>query len=328
MRSPRQYAAALFALMAPAITFLAHLDLARKSASLSPDAPAEIADAERSRGRGSAANSDEGTAPLPASSSSAGGPLIPRKIWFTYKKNLLSDEVRALAAKTPDTNRVKILYNNVLRTIDAYEAAWNGTDVEVNFLGDAECVDMINRTQPELLPLFRNQTLGMYRGDICRAVAVYNHGGYYFDIDMEVIVPFVADPNVTFVSPVAAKNKGTELFNSFIAASPRHPILKRSLIGIVDFLGGKMCQGGMLGPCTLRYAYDHVSDEDRHGAVLLTETDLSWIPYTHGIQRRGANPWCNMAVHDPNKQRVHFYSRVVGSGMCKTIISTDRKSVV
>ena len=40
----------------------------------------------------------------------------------------------------------------------------------------------------------------MFKADMCRAAYLTLHGGYYFDVDVLVVRPFVAPPNATFVT--------------------------------------------------------------------------------------------------------------------------------
>jgi mannosyltransferase OCH1-like enzyme len=37
------------------------------------------------------------------------------------------------------------------------------------------------------------ENFGFFKGDLCRLAALYKYGGYYFDIDLEVIEPVLLD---------------------------------------------------------------------------------------------------------------------------------------
>jgi mannosyltransferase OCH1-like enzyme len=130
--------------------------------------------------------------------------LIPHTLWFTYKYDILKN-------KTPE-----ILYNNIIKSIDAYREVWNNdTNMVVNFLVDSDCTDLLEEVDHELnltlANIFRNESDGSFKSDLCRLAALYLHGGYYFDIDMEVIQPILLDEGVSFSSAISTlqrKNPG------------------------------------------------------------------------------------------------------------------------
>lgn len=136
--------------------------------------------------------------------------LIPHTLWFTYKYDILKN-------KTPE-----ILYNNIVKSIDAYRQVWsNDTNMEVIFLVDSDCTDLLEEVDHELnltlASIFRNESDGSFKSDLCRLAALYLHGGYYFDIDMEVIQPILLDEGVTFstaTSTIQRKNPGRKQFCS------------------------------------------------------------------------------------------------------------------
>jgi hypothetical protein len=99
---------------------------------------------------------------------------IPHILWFTYETNIL-------LSKEPN-----LFYQNVLRTIDAYNQTWNkgvpkheniNNELQVRFLDDPECFQIVQEAYPELSIYFAQETNGAFRGDICRAAALYLNGG-------------------------------------------------------------------------------------------------------------------------------------------------------
>lgn len=236
-------------------------------------------------------------------------PLIPRRMVFTYRYNLLARPRDQIPRKE------LAFYDNVKKTIAAFREEWDDPDAEVVFLDDDACVDIINHTEPELLPLFFKKR-GMYKGDICRAAELSERGGYYFDIDMEVIMPFVAPNNVSFVTVWGGIFH--EFFQSFIAASAGNAIVRQSMREMLGYLNvtTKRKLRGNIGPITLLMAYDAATKEEREKAVLLKETGGKNIKYTN-ITQRGQSNGCHWVVHDPLKQHAYFYSRIVGSTRCK-----------
>lgn len=108
----------------------------------------------------------------------AGVAMIPHKLWFTYKHNIL------------ETKTLKHFYNNVMKTINAYTTLWNTSSnlpTEVYFLDNNNCTDLLNQVEPLLAMAFEQEGKGDFKADLCCTAALYLHGGYYFDIDMEVV---------------------------------------------------------------------------------------------------------------------------------------------
>jgi len=201
---------------------------------------------------------------------------VPYNLIFTDKENVL------------ETKSPREIYDNVMRNIFLYKAAFSSpndknvtemTDEEilsnVYFLTDKDCRRIIaevtssfhnddglgeNKTNT-LLGYFDREPVGMFRGDICRVAALYKYGGYYMDVDLKTVTPYIVgrgqsnhihhdnndmriinggaddvgrDDDSTFVS-VSSTMPGNipcpraPFFNAFIASSAEHPILKRAL---------------------------------------------------------------------------------------------------
>ena len=138
---------------------------------------------------------------------------------------------------------------NTYNTIRQYHSAWfhsnndtsstNSNELTeeelqiVSYLNDTACIQILSETEPKLVPYFKNEKSGKYKGDICRTAELYKRGGYYFDTDMQVVKPLQIEPHITFTAPFEAgisddgNNRG--IFNSFIASAPNHPILRNAL---------------------------------------------------------------------------------------------------
>ncbi|KAL7572105.1 hypothetical protein ACA910_001743 [Epithemia clementina (nom. ined.)] len=132
---------------------------------------------------------------------------------------------------------------NVRWTIQMYVTAWQQlstttstspntttttTKPRIWFLEDTDCACVIRRVEPKLVPFFETEPMGKYRGDVCCAVALYLSGGYYFDVDMKAIQPYVpSSPAITFDTAMTESQESH--FNSIMVAAPRHPILYWSL---------------------------------------------------------------------------------------------------
>ena len=97
-------------------------------------------------------------------------------LWFTYRSNILRER------------RPAHFYSNVLHTIACYNVSMHGRAV-ARFLDDAGCREMILSVSPALAKGFDLEWRGMIKADICRVAALYQSGGYYFDIDLEASRP-------------------------------------------------------------------------------------------------------------------------------------------
>ena len=265
---------------------------------------------------------------------------IPRRLVFTYKWNLL---------EYPEPRHV---YENVLHTIDTYRQYWKQIDardapqqqqqqpnMQVVFLDDVDCLYHIESTAPFLKQLFLQETDGSYKSDICRAAFLVRYGGYYFDVDMQVVQPFVAPPGVQFVTVKDAAREN--FFQSFLATTAQNFILKRSLHETGFYYAEGLRKEDerivLLGPYTLQQAFDKEEGEQNPGnnavvsssssslsssstslmkrhVSILQEINLEEVPhkYTHIPRREGEGCCCNYAV--VKDETVYFYSRIVGAG--------------
>jgi len=230
---------------------------------------------------------------------------IPHRIIFTGKQNILE-------TKTPSQ-----IYQNVLNTIQQYRNAWGEPNAPVWFLNDTDCRQRIQSTAPNLLEYF-DTTIGAFKADICRVVALYQVGGYYFDIDMQVLQPLHLAPNVTFATVNSPAHGGT-FFQSFLASTANNPILYKSFETMQQFfeerknLTRKLIKGDLLGPNSLKQAYD--LEKNRGVVYLLDEINLRRYKNTYPQQQQhGRGPNCNWAVHDAKTHILYFYSRMIGAG--------------
>ena len=252
---------------------------------------------------------------------------VPLILWFTYKHNILQ-------AKDPEH-----LYKNVLKTISSYATVFKehannttritvATDIQVHFLDDQDCYRVINEAHSELTVHFLNETNGSFKGDMCRSAALYLYGGYYFDVDMELVTPYVVNEatNTSFVSVLSPDKR--VFFQSFIASTARNPILQSAFKFMIDYYEGRhdACTRQnrcLVGPQTLMDAYQSVAEgpsgkrsTSTIKTVLLQEAPLFPSLYPAFPRRQGRDIWCNHIVHDPVEQTVYFYSRVEGSQNC------------
>jgi hypothetical protein len=163
---------------------------------------------------------------------------------------------------------------------------------------------------------------GMFKGDICRMVALYQNGGYYFDIDLQVIEPINLDRknqyygNGTYISFATAKeapgiknDKG--FFQAFLASTPHHPIMRRALNNTLDYFEGRYKpRGSLWGVSVIADAHDSMSLHERGSVVLLQEHPLRPKDYPN-LRRQNGGSVCNHVVHDPLHKIAYFRSRIM-----------------
>lgn len=239
--------------------------------------------------------------------------MIPHTIWFTYKYNILM-------TKTPEH-----YYKNVLKTIDAYTSLWNtlkSPPAEVYFLDDDNCTKLLNQVEPLLAKAFQEEQNGSLKADLCRTAALYLHGGYYFDIDMEVVQPLNLANNISFSTSSSAT--APLFFNSFLAASPRNTILSATISSFYQYYINKTgpCQVNLfyqavVGCCTLWEGFQMTPIEKRGEILILDEVHLSAGFYPNQPGRGPGDYACDYVVHDNASHQIYFYSRIRDSDHCQ-----------
>ena len=297
----------------------------------------------------------------------AGEPLdhhqaaIPDVLVFTYRINLLT----ASNIELDDTDL--LLKNNVHRTIRMHNSSGR---VRVNFYDDDACEELLRSHLPELVPHFLHEERGSYKGDICRGAALVATGGLYFDVDMETIVDSrtLIRNDTRFVSPQIVNDQGKPMdeariggfFQSFIAATPNHPILREYLDQILYWyeadqpnlnpshhdaeegritpykvlnragtntaVGEYQCFPELLGVCMLARAFKKVGEEKRQIWWELRSKDLPSEQLRRSLgEQLGVGSGCNYVVFDPVAQTVPFWSRTVGAS--PTLCRTDARTI-
>lgn len=231
--------------------------------------------------------------------------IVPHILWFTYKHNLL--KIREPLE----------LYDNVVDTITAYRKTWGEIDVPVHFMSDEDCIPLIKRMEPRMVSYFLDEKEGAFKADICRIAALYFHGGYYSDIDMKTIEPFVLSGKRYTFATVRCKDVGDRnivstcgFFQSFIASVPGHVLLRVSMEIILQVYiedGNK----SMLGVVAMYHAYEKLSEEEKDTIYLLNTYSLDDMDvgnkFHPDLKRLDGNGNCNWIVEDGEKP--HFFAR-------------------
>lgn len=265
---------------------------------------------------------------------------IPHRLIFTHKYHLFDCSISAHIMTPPD------LYNlaeNGKATVNAYKQIWS--DLEVVFLTDEGCRRAINATEPRLLPFFEKLP-GMFKADICRSADLYLNGGYYYDIDLLVVRPFIAPKQVEFATVKGSEYPNKGFFQAFTASKKKSPIIKKSLDFMLGMLEGRRKQRLLMGPVALMEAWMSLSLRLKtNSTYLLTETTMmkptigsttdydvlpkQYIPvdygdaclyapsvYPHGV--------CNYVVLDENDNNaIYFYSHMLGTRWCGKRMRND-----
>jgi len=238
----------------------------------------------------------------------SGTRLIPNRLVFNFKRNLLLD-----------TNDMPEHRRNVERTVKMHPGA------EVVFSSDEDCRSSIARVHSEhLASFFDKERYGPYKSDICRLSTLYEGGGYYFDNDFEVsqdVRPLL--PSNISLSTVLELDSTRNIFQAFLASAPRHPVLKAALDGTFErYIGKSTAYGGWAGPEVFgkalrrwlgrpRFSTGFVRSRGlKKGVYLFEETrDIE----SYGLSpRRGKGCCCNIVVGD--QKQALGWSRFVGAG--------------
>ena len=102
------------------------------------------------------------------------------------------------------------------------------TDQPISLLCSASACLPAHALAPRAPELTRS-----FKSDMCRLAMLHEHGGLYFDCDMGVRadVRTLLRPATRFATISAAVEPNTVagFFQSFVAASPEHPMLRRTM---------------------------------------------------------------------------------------------------
>jgi len=155
---------------------------------------------------------------------------------------------------------------------------------EVEFLDNQGCSAAIEAAHSkELAWHFNNEQIGMYKSDICRLAQLAIHGGYYMDNDLDLFqdIRELLPPVVSFASAITLSSK-YQMFQAFLAAAPRHPIILLALDKCLDFYKGRSghmnaMHGKMRGTVLMRMAYEEYMHQDMNYGLQLRNQSLQDI---------------------------------------------------
>ena len=138
---------------------------------------------------------------------------VSRSLWFYCKQGQLQETEKAL-------------YDNVQNTIAKYREAWGDSDVQGHILDDEECLVSIQKAEPELVSHFKRDPRKHYTKALCQVATMFVHGGYFFDLDLQVINARVLDLQTEFSAVLV---DGKDYYAStFVAIAQGHPVARVS----------------------------------------------------------------------------------------------------
>lgn len=244
---------------------------------------------------------------------------IPRVLIFTYSKNLLTED-----PATFDDEEL-VLAANVRHSIDVHTRDGGGgpqhvgpssttttQTIGVVFYTDDDCVASLSRVYPSLVTYFKNETKGMYRADICRGSALYEHGGFYLDVDVGVRHDLWKDLHIKteFVTAKvhsASKYPG-HFFQAVMGCAPQSDVLLYYLnLFEKHYDGTDPVRSGPLGVILLKRAWDQ---SRRDGAEVTTATATTAMTTT-GDDGNHGHPSNQRQQHQGHFPRTELYQEVL-----------------
>jgi len=144
---------------------------------------------------------------------------------------------------------------NVLRTL-----AMN-PEMTVRWLNDTACQEFIDRHfGDELGNRFKHESVGYFRGDICRAAVIAIEGGFYADLDVQLRVPFseMVDHATTFMS---AFDSFCNMWNAVFAAEPNSDVMHAVIESMMSWYNGSH-PGELMGTKTFYDGMNKVVKRD------------------------------------------------------------------
>lgn len=202
---------------------------------------------------------------------------IPMQLVLTAKQESLAQMPKSVQANVRHTLRLS-------------------PGVRIRWLGDVACLKYLSdHFDHELVEIFKSETRGSFRGDICRAAVLAREGGFYLDLDVELRVPLeqLVDHNTTFVS---AFTEDQAILNAVLAASPGSAVMREVLTQIRLWYSyglphqDEETTSEFMGPVTMLRALRTVTQKECQRSRLFSK-ELQWpcgpnvvrLYYEHGL---------------------------------------------
>ena len=166
---------------------------------------------------------------------------------------------------------------------------------------------------------------------------LFQNTRYYFDVDIAVVHPFVANPSNEFVSVKAYNyDQDPQFFQAFIAAAPKNKIVKKSLDIMLGMLKGTHAARGLslLGTQSMQDAWAEVAEEDSayasHGknnkVYLLSEENLH--DDGNGFDKLPVQENNVMSLFSEGTCDYTILSLITGRGVCVLLLSHCRNHLL
>lgn len=124
-------------------------------------------------------------------------------------------------------------------------------ELHVRYFNNSECHAYLAEYMPLLVKFYDRQTHGAYKGDICRTAILAREGGFYVDLDMQLVAPLtdLVDDETTFMT---AKSGTEGCLNAIIAASPGNLVMLNTLAEMEKWFQEEHDESELLGPVTMQ----------------------------------------------------------------------------
>jgi hypothetical protein len=134
------------------------------------------------------------------------------------------------------------------------------TGLKLRYFNDKACRDYLEaHFGDEFQQIFKDETHGAFRGDICRSAILLQEGGFYIDLDFELHVPMLSlvDAQTTFMTAYADRQiSGKVVLNALIAVRPGSPVMKETMTRLRWWYSGP--RKGLPGPVVMREAIEEM----------------------------------------------------------------------
>ena len=168
----------------------------------------------------------------------------------------------------------------------------------VIFMDDAQCLDLMRQTRhlisddtmewyqgnkqllhrlKESMPSTAPYYHGKYLSDFCRLVQLYNHGGVYFDTDLQLsrnIRELLDVVNASFASVVAYSglDNRNDIFQALTASQANTTLMARAITYFDQWIRGERSIYGLAGPSLLGQAI-----QDEYGTGYITDAAIEQL---------------------------------------------------
>jgi hypothetical protein len=136
-------------------------------------------------------------------------------------------------------------------------------DLKFVFFGDAECRELLEEPMASLF----QKLWGPNKGDVCRTAYLLQHGGYYVDLDVQMMVPLthLAGPETAFLTVDGGGSRDTAGLNwAILAAAPGSPVLAAALKHMVANPPEPGSPRKLWGPLSLAQGFEDVCGPFAH----------------------------------------------------------------